>query len=368
MYERSHEFTADEGGLCNARLAYYITSEKLEELYDNISQTSIEEYAGLDLKGLLAIHLSKSPDHFDIDAAVNVDEGVLQFHIPVLMDMVGYDAEENQVTFTRFPDIRHGVFHGINTGSLEDQMERINWKKDELFFLNEQDDVVLLPHVRAINDAVNKLSEHEESRMIADYLKVKYWPDSVMEMYVEDDTWKMKDWQRVTQRFVLEDDCKTIANLLRGKPVHTTQIRSIQTDKDGWLIIDPDSVTAEGLNSTNLVQGLARAQLETMVNMLPLDGTMYVGDIVRSIAQGEQVPLNLIGVEGQQQVIVAANPKEQNLDLLSADGKAIPFNFRLDPDWQPEHPQQLETKPDKARALKNQPIKRIKGIGKSPKR
>lgn len=369
VYETKKTFNATEYGICNATLAFNIVSERLNNLHELIKKTGIEQYPGVDLKNLLANYLSNNSDGFEVSCSFSEEEGVIDFRIPVQKVEQDYHAGENHVTFISFPEVKHGVFNGINSHDLEIQMKRIDWKTDsKIIEFKANGDTVLLPHIRAIVDLIAQLDEHEQSREIADYLKVKYWSDSFMEIYAEDDTWLIKDWQRIRQRFSLEDDCKTISNLMRGRPVHAKCFKSYEYDLEGWFVIDPAGVADKGLNPMEFVPRLTRAQLETMVQMLPLDGTAWVGDIVRSISQGEHVPLNLIGVGGQQKVIVAANPKEQKLDLLSADGKTIPFNFRLDPDWQPELPQHLGTDQSKARAARNQSVKRIKGIGKSPKR
>lgn len=366
--ERSRTFQAAERGICGAVLAYNIVSGHLDSLYELIKKTGIEKYPGIDLEGLLAANLSHDTDGFEISCSVGEEEGIVDFRIPIEKIDGGYHADTNHATFTAYPEIQHGVFDGINTRDLEEQMKLIDWKADDgLYQFNEHEDVVLLPHVQAIKDSIVRLAGHERTKDIADYLQVKYWSDSFMEIYVEDETWQMKAWDSVKQRFRLSEDTKTISNLLRGGPVHATELKTFGHGTDGWFIIDPSTVSADGLNTMELVKGLTRQQAETMVNMLPLDGTVYVGDIVRSIMQGEQVPVDLIGVDGSLRVNVKANPRESRLELQTPDDRPIPFNFRLDPAWTPEPliAQQETIREDtKAKKILD---KRVKGIGRSRK-
>ncbi|MBK1439856.1 hypothetical protein JHJ32_07670 [Parapedobacter sp. ISTM3] len=342
-YENSRTFRADERGICDAILAFSIVSGRLDDLYESIRRTGLEYYPGINLGGLIASSLTSNPDSFEISCSTEEEDGIVAFRIPVEKTDGGYHADINHATFTPFPEIQHGVFDGIDSRDLEERMKHIDWKADDgLYEFNEQEDVVLLPHIRAIKDSIQRLNGVEESKEIADYLQVKYWSDSFMEIYVQEDVWQMKDWNRVEQRFGLSEDTRVISNLLRGRPVHARQFNSHEHDLQGWFIIDPTAVSSDGLNPMELVRGLTRAQVETMVNMLPLDGTVFVGDLVRSILRGEEVPLNLAGVDGEQQVFVSApeNPAEKKLGLRTAGGKPIPFNFMLDPGWVPKKAKQ----------------------------
>jgi len=334
-YEKKNDFKASEFGICNATLAYNIVSGRLDKLYGLIEKSGILQYPGLDLHNLLATYLSGNADSFDVTCSANVKEGTIDFRIPVQKVNNDYYADTNHVTFIPYPEILHSVVDGIDTAILEEQIKKIDWDKDELFVIDDKEDLHLLPHISEIKEKVLHVGRHEDGRDIATYLQIKYWSSaSFMGTQVDQSTWER--WEssvKLRQRFTLDTDTKTIANLMQGYPVQAKQLHSYEKNSEGWLIIDQASVSVEGLNIIEFVAGLTRAQVELMVNMLPLDGTLFVGDIVRSITQGEQVPLNIVGVEKKQRIVVAANPKEKRLDVFTPEGLPIPFNFRLDPDW-----------------------------------
>lgn len=368
-YGNTMEFKATEYGICNATLAFNIASGRFNDLYTRLSRTGIEQYPGIDLKGVLSAHLSKDSDGFEVSCATQVEDGVISFCIPVTKTHEGYHADTNHAEFTPYPTIQHGVFDGITTQSLEEQIQQIDWEKDGLYTFDELGDVVLLPHIQDIKDGIDRLDAREEAKSIADYLKVRYWYDSFMGIYIGDGTWQMKDWQKVSQRFALEDSTKIVSNLMRGMPIHSGELKSFGYESDKWLVIDLTHTIEDGLNKVVSVKGLTRAQLEIMVNMLPLDGTFYPPDVVRSMQQGEKIPLNLIGIDGKQQVVVSVpkDPKEKRIEVFTSEGRAVPVNFCLDPDWKPSLSIVQKEISNGEESTPKKGSKRVKGLGKSKK-
>lgn len=335
LYETKQIFKAEHLGIVDATLAFNIVNGQFDNLYELISKTGIEEYPGMDLKGQLTVYLSKSVDDFNISISSQEDDGIIDFQIPVHNEAGQYRAELMELSFTHFPDIKHGVFNGIDTANLEEQMKLIDWTNGELYYFDEVEDVILYPYVQTIKDKIDQLNSDMHTRSIAEYLQVKFWGDSVMEMYVDEKTWQMKDWKRTRQRFSLAEDTTTVSNLMQGRPVHSAILSISEMPHKGWCVIDPTAVTKNGLNPIKHIAGITRAQIETMVSMLPVDGTIWIGDIVRSIQQGEKVQLNINGINGRQQIIVSipTNPAEERLEVTTPEGSPIPFNFRIDPDW-----------------------------------
>lgn len=330
-------FRAGEYGIANAVLAYHIASGQLDNLADRIIESRITEYYGLDVYGLLTTYLSGEPESFNLPSSSLAENGILDFVIPVQKVAGRYQTEVLQATFTRFPVIQHGVFNGIDTGKLEEQMKLNDWQKGDLFYLDENKDVVLMPYVQTIKDTIDRLKIQKETKDIAEYLQVKYWMDSFMQLHTEDDEiWKMKDWERSKQRFSLDENIKVIANLMQGRPVYAKCFSFYEYNLEGWFLFDRNSITAEGNAPMEFVEGLTKAQIETMVNMLPLAGTVSPSDVVQSILQGEKVSLDLSGIQGPQQMIVSVpeDPREQKLEIHTIDGQVIPFNFKFDPNWQ----------------------------------
>lgn len=334
-YETKQVFKAGYRGIANATLAYNMTSGKFDKLYELISETGIESYPGLDLKGLLAVFLSNNAEHFELSCTHRAENGFVDFRLPVSKQEGAYHVEYMALTFTRFPDIEHGVFNGIDTANLEDRMQLIDWIDGDLYYFDEVEDVILYPYVQTIKDSIDRLNVDPQTKHIGEYLQIKYWNDSVMEMYVADETWQMKNWPKVSQRFSLNEDTRTIGNLMQGRPIHSTMLSLSESTAEGWLIIDPTSVAENGLNPMESKTGITRAQIETMVCMLPLDGTVWEGDIVRSIQQGEKVSLELNGLNGKQKATVSISEdlKQESLEVKTPQGRTIPFNFKLDPDW-----------------------------------
>lgn len=337
-YERSETFTANEIGLPTALLAYHITAGHLDELYKEIQQSGIEQYSGIDVKSLLALHLSGDHKIFLISCCTQEASGILDCEIPVYQVGNRYSASKMDITFNRYPQCSHSIFNGLSSQALELQMQLIDWKTDKLFDFNEQQDVILLPHVQEIKDAIDRLNLEENGKEIANYLQVRYWHDSFMNVYVSDNAREMSGWPEVKLELSTTDDLEAIGNLVQGRPVRARLLPSTGVPEDSWLYIKPGALTAEGFNVISSFQGPTRQQLETMVNMLPTDGSVFIGDIVRALEQGNTVKLDLITIEGSKKVNITmpSGPVQNVLEVRSIDGEVIPFNFSLDSNWSPQ--------------------------------
>ncbi|GEM_PF-961367 len=365
-YETSQTFIPTYTGICNAKLAYEIVSGRFDRIYDPIAKTGIEGYSELDLKNLLCFYLSREVEQFEVSCSRQVEQGIVDFSIPVHLLDGEYKATIIQASFTYFPEIVHGSFNGIDTAELNDQMRLIDWKNGDLYYLNEVEDVVLYPYVQTIKEKIEQLISDENTKNIAEFLQVKYWSDSFMDMYVDDEVWKMKDWKSVNHRFKTDEDIRTIANLMQGHPVHSSMLKITPSLTEGWCALDPSSLTENGLNPISYTSGVNREQIETMIGMLPHDGTVWIGDIVRSIQQGEKVPVNLVGISGEQQIMVSMprNPQEERLELMTTDGRSIAFNFRFDPDWTIDKLNAVKTQNVKQPAVNEKPAGNNKKKGK----
>ncbi|WP_222165874.1 hypothetical protein [Edaphocola aurantiacus] len=329
-------------GLPTKNHAINIVSGRIERLYKKIAKSGIEHFGSFDLSSILDLYCSKLEAPFDLYHSLKLKEGVLEIEIPVKIDRGReYVPELMNISFKQYPTVVHGSYSEIDTALLEQKMQQINWEKDELAVVGADDNLIFHPHVQQIVDQVNRLSTEPGAEEIVNYLKVKYWLWTQMDSNMERAVVAMQEWKGTRQYFHPEDDLETISNLMQGVAVQSQQLTSYREMQGTWLEMDLKAINEKGLNLIRTIKGPTYLQLETMVNMLPSDGTMYIGDIVRNLAKGNQFELPIHTIGGKSTIKVQADPEHNSLLLTTGDDKIIPFNFSLDPDWSPVKPTKI---------------------------
>src|SRR5690606_15521251 len=106
----------NEYGICNATLAFNLVSGRLDRLFELLSPTGIEPHlAEKDLYRVLSRHLSNLEDAFHLNASQQVEEGILDFRIPISrLDTGDYLPKLQECCLTLWPEIQHGIIDGID--------------------------------------------------------------------------------------------------------------------------------------------------------------------------------------------------------------------------------------------------------------
>lgn len=340
------DFKVTENGIPNATLALNMVSGRFDNLYRKLSRTCLEQHFDVDLKELLSPHLSNDSDGFELTCTVKIDRGIINCRLPVSKREDGFHADTNHVEFISYPHLSYNIYDGISTYELESRIKGVDWGDKCECTVQVGENWDLLTYIENIKDHIDHLRTSGATDW-ANYLQIRYWSQTFMETFIDNETWKMEGWSRYGLPFKLDEDIGTIVNLLTGHPVHVTALRSFDVGQEGWLILDSRKVTKKGLVQIPLVKGLSGSKLETMLKMLPLDGKVKVGETIEAIMRGERVQLYIKGINGFQSIGVSANPREETIDVYTEDGKGIPINFSLSPDWNPQkagHEQSLEKK------------------------
>lgn len=343
LYQPKREFIASEFGIENARLAYHILCGNLDSLHHSLHLMGIEPYLQTDLTSLLAADLSSNPDEFIIYGTGQNDKGLLDLEIKITKNANTFQVDTLNVDFTPFPEFSHFKAPDLDTLLLEEQLKKINWEEDKLISIDDNDDddnednEDLLPHINEIKDKVYRLYDYPDGKAVADYLKMRYWSHSVeMEVYFDDPMFEQwKEHHKVSQEFSVDINISAAVNIVLGKPVLAKPLEKIGENFNQWFIIDPSTKASNGLNPLELVDGLSIKEVEIMLRMLPLSGSVDVSSALYSLSRGERIQVDLVGLDGEQIVHVETNPKEKTIDVFAEDGGKIPFNFRLDNVWKP---------------------------------
>lgn len=363
-YERSKTYSAGEFGICNAALAYHDVSGQLDSIYESVRQSGIEEYPGVDLYSLVSTYLSKPVEEFEIEFSQVEQEGIIDFGIPVHKSDGEWYAETIQVSFTQYPEIYHGIYNGVDSSALEEQMKNVDWEKDKLYIFLENDEVALLPFAKDIKDKVFLLKEVEEAKTISDYLQLRYWSGSFMEMFTQEDTLKaFGDWTKVRCDFPIDIKCRSIYNLMAGRAIKVTNLSGRSLGDNTWLKINPDILDDNNDATLEKIKGLSENQLQDLLDMVPLQSDNDQ-PIRSSLMEGNPVDVRL---KNGKQILVSVDSTAENLLLSTKEGKPIPVNFHFDPDWKPMEIKQQDSitiKGNQSKA-KQQSSRHTKRKGKS---
>lgn len=338
-YARSMEFSAKGSSIYNARLAYLIVSDKVSDIVDQLeSGLDLEVYPGIDINEAVLSALSSNKEILEIKMDHNEPEGLIEYCIPIKSDGHDLKIEVCKATFTPHPKITHGVFNGVDSEVLEKMMQEINWRDDtELFRVDEEmDEPQFLPKVAQAQEQIYRLSQDLVGSNIADALQLKYWIDvAFFSDAIPQTAWdEFNQAPRIEVEFPLDYSARNIFNLMCGRAVFRQRANEIGHDEGIWERLH----TVQGDNknpkkSPKNIKGFTEKELEQQLSMLPISNHIFY-PVKRAVMEGSSPTVN---TSDGKKMTIEAYPENSELRLYSGEGKPIPFNFRFDPDWRPEH-------------------------------
>lgn len=357
-YEHSYDFKEEELAGMTAQLAYHIISERLDSLYDKISILHIEECADIDIREILQRELRHNPDEFMLRQEFNFQDCSLTVLIPVTKIEGWYHLDTYQLSVRQFPQIIHGVFNGVDSAYLEQKMAVINWNDTaSLFTLTGEEEPIPYRDVSLIEEELFRLESHPEGKKIGEMLRLKFHADAdFFQDFISDDAWKLlEQLPESAFYFPVEIDIPVAVNLLLGSPVMPNISPEMRSDKDTWLKMTQNKQSELSLDS---IKGISKKDLVEMVSTLPA-GIGEKETIAAGLFNGQR---RMFQSENGEKYMVKLSPSADTLLLFNRDGKPVPYNFKLDPDWKPG--QEQATKRQQQLKTENKPKGNRKVPGK----
>ncbi|WP_461789426.1 hypothetical protein [Pedobacter sp.] len=334
-YTNSRDFSAGEYGICNASLAYYIVSDRLGNLYEDLSRMRLEDVIKTDLYNDLSDKLSNNPDEFELGYPINTADGFYELLIPIRKENEWHKVEHYHLEMTPHLDIIHGVFNSVDSRELEGIMKDINWNRDsELFTFHENSEPKSNAKVEAVEEKMFRLALDPKGIHIADQLQTKYWAGATFfEDTIRESAWeKLYGIAKRQQEFSIGVPAKNAMNLLCGRAVLDFPPHLVPERQDtGWIRFDLAKKKEDGYYPVIKIDGMSIREVDSHLSLLPVSTQDYY--MVRaSLLNGDLAPVTFSnGIK----VLLEANPEHKALNIFSTDRKEIPFNFRFDPDWKP---------------------------------
>lgn len=329
----SRNFSPTAQGICNANLSYAIVSGRMNDLIEKLSFLNLEEFPAFRSVENLEEKLSHNPDYFELKCSRNEPEGFIEFSIPVSKKDGWYSVDTYTAILTPHPPIHHGIYNGINTLDLDNQMRRIDWHNDnELFIFQQDSEPELKPKVVDIQEQIDRLSLDIVGADIADQLKVKYWTDATFfSDNLQQSAWDYLDsLHKREENFPIELEAKAAFNLLCGRAFLQKWDYLKPQDKPAWTQLDFSTKGPDGRYLTTVMPMFTEEQLESVVRALPIpDDTSP--QIIRELKRGD---ISYFTLHDDKKIFLEADPGQQTVNVYSEDMRPIKVNFHFDPDWE----------------------------------
>lgn len=365
-YMFSRTFSVSEAGCCNAALAYNILSGRLDDLYEKLSLLELDQYPGADLYGQLEQILSGTPDDFELKYQRNGPDGYFEAVIPVMLTDGYYSIGPYDAKLTPHPAIEHDVYNGVDSRELEELMRQIDWHDNrQLFIFHEDSEPEFKTKVGDIQEQLFRLSQDMVGSDIADRLQLKYWSDATFfSDTLQQTAWDMLDTLPNRQQQFRPDRAVRVAcNLLSGRATISPSVQLSGDHATTWLRLDLEHKDKDGAYPEIRIAGFTKADLKAQLDMLPIPQTHYY-QVYNELLRGDLVGVTL---SDPRKVKIVADPEQKTVNLYTNDGRMIPVNLRLDPDWQPPTQQKQTEQQQQKQAYPKykitRPVKRNKGKG-----
>ena len=357
---KSGNFRPSAYGTCNCNLSYFSLSGRLADLSNKLSYLGLEEFPGVDVHSKLEKMLSHNPNEFTLKYTRNEPEGFIEYMIPVSKIDSWYYVENYQATLVPYPEIKHGIFNGINTKDFEQELKGIDWHKTwEHFVFQHDGEIELLQPAGDILRRMNELCSDPEGDKVADLLKLKYWSDAdYFEGYISDELWSFYNViPKRTETFPTELEAKAAFNLLCGRAVLFRNTMEGEDEHTKWMQLNFEEKQENGSHPMKYISGYSTKEIENLLYLLPTSKDNIQG-LLRELLTGARPLVNL---NNGGKIYLQANPEKQKIDFFSEDMRPIQLNLKFDPDWKPVTSNELKL-PDLKRGPKERIIRSNKNF------
>lgn len=356
-YERNMACRLDEYPYLTAERAFLMMSERIDSLENIMMELEIPETFEEDIRNSLYKILEEVPDHAELNLEFNTEDKHLSLAIALKKTDGWYSLGDYTIQATDFPPIAHGVFNGVDSEHLDKKLSTIDWRDDpHLVSLSEEkEEFEFDPEVEEMEEELWRLALDPTGKIIVDQLRVKHFLGApYFEATINDEAFEwLASLPKKTTRFPVDIPVPQAIHMMSGRPVHGRFQEWNRSDT--WLKVDYQNSDTGNIVS---IEGIAETDLEAMVDMLPVNSRRKA-NIVTDLKSGKRV-----GEISTYRTLfyVELSTDARTLQLYNHQGKFIPFNFRLDPNWNP-----VDTKVNSTQVMKEkQPAtqRKVAGNGK----
>lgn len=333
-YERLKEFPVDGDHFCHVNLAYHLLSDRVDDLEEAIKDLIGNVNVPYNLRDSLEDQLSHDPDSFTLDLSFQRQDAMARAIIPVFKRDGYYQLDGYNLTVTTYPQFNHNCFNGVDTGDLEQLMQRIDFQFGLVFPRHHDGERLYKDWTTEMEEELNRLWQDKQGMLIACVLVHRYIQDEpyFISKIPAEAIEIIEKFQSLAYDFNNDISIATACNLLEGRWVPKEFVDPLDPQTNVWVRMTFLEGPGKVMNFEE-VEGPDQGELKRLLGFLPFKGYLAIDKACDALLKGEIAKLS--SPEGNELSIVNA-PDKNTLLVYNNKGQLIPINLHLDPDWKPD--------------------------------
>lgn len=332
IYEHSFNYELEHYPQISAELAYLLITERAD---------SLESQLGEFIPGMVSDSAIRNEVYNKLKA--NPKEVLLQFnwvtHEGLAVELnIPVEKKDNwphvllyQLIVSQLPELPKGVFNGVDAEILAKRMAQIDWKDDEdLVFADSKGDIAYTVEVELIQEELFRMALEPEGKIASDLLMLRYFQTvPFFEDLISETAYKfLENLPKKVVYLSTETSVDEALNMIKGNPV---QIKGVPDHiEENWFRLEFS--TPDKAGELIELKGVKPRELEEMVAVIPMKYDDFPGSADR-LMKGERIETeSKSGVP----ITIMMTKEADRVIICDTNGKEIPFNFHLDPDWKPD--------------------------------
>lgn len=332
VYKHGFNFSLEQYPNISANLAYLLISKRAASLESQVEKIIGKQVSLSDIKEEMQLKLKNIPQEVLLDFNwFTKDNTIVELNIPFTKKDSWYYAGDYQLTTWQLPTIPAGVYNNVDAGLLDQRMGKVDWKNyEDLVCVNDFNGIELDRNTEMLQEELFRMALNPQGKEVSDLLMLKYFYKTFFEDQISPGAYELlESLQRKTAYLSPDIRVDKALNMIMGRPVKRTEVEG-PNDLDSWQRLRFSG--AEQAGELVTMKGLSIAELEKMFAVIPMKYDDFPGSADR-LMKGERIE-----TESKSGVpITIMMTKDANRVMIcDSNGKEIPFNFHLDPNWRPE--------------------------------
>lgn len=301
--------------------------ENLRYWYQQLSGRFDQYLAQLEIIGFpSSIYLKRmlvySEGDFSLVNYKVMPDGIMKVDIPFKDKGGSYQVDQYQLNFYAIPPVVDGIYNGVDTALLHEEMKQIDWMDEESHY--KQIDGGEYIFAEELDPIISQLQEilpaDPKGLTVSAQLQLQFWsesPDFVG--IIDEETWNYLDTLPCKKVEVPSGiTAEQAYHLIKGQAVYLE-------DKDNftglWYHTHPGNNNEETL-LLECDMGFSKVGLERRLQQLPC-GRDQVSSALKQILNGENAEIIL---NNGQSIVITAAPILRELHMYNTEGKPLhPF-------------------------------------------
>jgi len=330
LYEHDYNFDLKEHADITAGLAYLIISERINALKMHITNMGITQVPDSVIEKEVHSLLKELPDKADLKFSFSSQEYYATLKVPVFLDKGWYNLEGYTLKLVQLPEIKHGIFNGVDSEKLDKKMSTVNWREDkDIAFVEKNAEVWFPRDIELLQEEIFRIGFYPEGKEVADLLMLKHWLcapvfNDFISQQAKD---RLIELPTRAASFSSDIHLDNALGLLYGRPVW----KKLAEDQEHglWQRL---AAAADGRQAKLVTfEAISKKQLGEICNMIPVPDNKKE-TILRQLLHGKEVQTR---ANNGKMIRLELTESVDGIRIFDQKKNEIPFNFQLNADWKP---------------------------------